>query len=352
MFHNLPVISLVIATLNSEEKLPRCLDSIKKQTYNQKNIEILVVDGGSIDKTQEIAKKYNCRIISNPKVVPTWAKYIGFLEARGDYALFIDSDEVVENENSFRLKLEVFKENPNVHAVTGSGYKNPIGYSALNNYISEFGDPFSFFIYRLSKDYKYYISSMKKDYSVTKETKNYIVFNFSSVHKLPIFELVAMSSMVDLVYLKKNFPETKYNSGLIPHLFNLLISKGSYIGITKNDVVTHYSSESVNKYYGKIISRIKNNIFSPAIEGFRGRDRYETSLGKLKKYLFIPYAFTLIFPLIDSIYLAVTRKNLGYFNHVFLTIYTAFQISRFYLLKLFGKTPELKSYGESMKVKS
>lgn len=345
-----PLISLVIATLNSESKLPNTLDSIKKQNYPQDKLEILLMDGGSTDKTKEIAEKYGCRIIHNPKVVPAWAKYLAYLEAKGDYAIYIDSDEVIENDNSLRLKLKAFQENPNVRAVTGSGYKNPDGYPFLNNYVNEFGDPFSFFIYRLSKDYRYFIDSMKKNYTVIKENNDYVIFDFSNTKKLPIFELVAMSSMVDLKYLKQNFPEIKDGPGLIPHLFNLLLSKGSYIGITKNDAVIHYSSETMEKYYGKIRSRVKNNIFTPADEGYRGRDSYETRLGKLKKYLFVPYAFSIIFPLIDAIYLAVTRKNWGYLSHVKLTVYTAYQILYFYVMKLTGKTPELKSYGEFKKV--
>ena len=256
-----PLVSLIIATLNSEAKLPNTLDSIKKQKYPQDRLEILLMDGGSTDKTKDIAQKYGCKVIHNAKIVPAWAKYLAYLEAKGDYAVYIDSDEVIENDNSLNLKLKVFQENPNVHAVTGSGYKNPPDYPFLNNYINEFGDPFSFFIYRLSKDHRYFISNMKTSYTSVKETDDYILFDFTNTKKLPIFELVAMSSMVDLNYLKQNFPEIKDTPGLIPHLFNLLISKNTLIGITKNDAIIHYSSESMARYYGKILSRVKNNIF-------------------------------------------------------------------------------------------
>lgn len=46
------LISIIIATWNSEKTLKRCLDSIIPQLT--KNIELLIVDGGSIDKTNDI----------------------------------------------------------------------------------------------------------------------------------------------------------------------------------------------------------------------------------------------------------------------------------------------------------
>ncbi|MFH7873662.1 MAG: glycosyltransferase, partial [Candidatus Aenigmatarchaeota archaeon] len=48
-----PLVSIIIPTYNSEKTLAKCLESIKNQSY--KNIEIIVVDRFSKDKTAEIA---------------------------------------------------------------------------------------------------------------------------------------------------------------------------------------------------------------------------------------------------------------------------------------------------------
>ena len=50
------LVSIIIPTLNEEASLEICLKSIKKQTY--KNLETIVVDNFSKDRTPEIAKKY------------------------------------------------------------------------------------------------------------------------------------------------------------------------------------------------------------------------------------------------------------------------------------------------------
>ena len=76
-------ISIIIATFNSERTLGKVLESIKKQTFPKDKLEILVVDGGSYDKTLKIARMYKCKIIKNPMVEPLTAKYLGFLKASG-----------------------------------------------------------------------------------------------------------------------------------------------------------------------------------------------------------------------------------------------------------------------------
>ena len=48
------LISIIIATYNAEKTLQRCLDSIIPQLSDQ--VELIIIDGGSIDKTSEIVK--------------------------------------------------------------------------------------------------------------------------------------------------------------------------------------------------------------------------------------------------------------------------------------------------------
>jgi len=93
-----PLVSAVIPTYNSEKTLEKCLKSIRRQTY--RNLEIIVVDKFSKDRTVEIAKRYGARIIYD-EGERTRAKNIGLKKAEGKYVLFVDSDmelskEVVE----------------------------------------------------------------------------------------------------------------------------------------------------------------------------------------------------------------------------------------------------------------
>ena len=53
---NSPLISVIIPVYNVEKYLPRCLDSVVKQTYT--NLEIILVDDGSTDSCPKICDKY------------------------------------------------------------------------------------------------------------------------------------------------------------------------------------------------------------------------------------------------------------------------------------------------------
>lgn len=84
-------ISVVLAVFNEENYLEACLDAVKSFAW-----EIVIVDGGSIDKTLEIAKKYKARIIhtDNPKIFHI-NKNMAIDAAKGDWILQLDADEVV-----------------------------------------------------------------------------------------------------------------------------------------------------------------------------------------------------------------------------------------------------------------
>ena len=344
---NYPFISIVIATFNSEKTLPLSLNSIRKQKYPKNKIEILVVDGGSTDSTRKIAKDYKCKLIDNPEREPVQAKHLAFLKAKGKYIIYLDSDEVLKSHKSISKKVEIFQENPKVKAVIPSGYKTPKGYNPINHYINEYGDPFSFFIYRLSKDSRFMIKQMKNRYGQVKENKNEVLFNLAHVKPLPIIELIAMGSMTDLEYLKLNFPQIKKDPSLIPFFFYYINKEPNLLAVAKKDQIIHYSADTFEKYLKKIKSRVKNNVFQTTMGagGFLGRDKFQPPLSQLKKYLFLLYSLTLILPLLDSTYLSVTRKNIVYFVHIFLCLYTTLLIIYFYSLKVVGLKPKILSYG-------
>ena len=56
------LVSVVIRTLNEEKHLPELLESIRKQSSDYFDFEIVIVDSGSTDNTLEIAKSYSARI--------------------------------------------------------------------------------------------------------------------------------------------------------------------------------------------------------------------------------------------------------------------------------------------------
>lgn len=106
------MISVVIPTYNREKTIKKAVDSVLSQTY--KDIELIVVDDCSNDKTGEIISKINdvrlryIRLEKNSGA--NYARNIGIFEANGEYIAFQDSDDVWRKEKLER-ELEYLVEN-------------------------------------------------------------------------------------------------------------------------------------------------------------------------------------------------------------------------------------------------
>jgi glycosyltransferase involved in cell wall biosynthesis len=96
MDEELPLVSVIIPTWNSERTLDLCLRSVINQTY--KKIEVIVVDGGSVDNTPVILQKYKdkLKIIKSEKHNRSFQRNIGAFHACGELFLFVDSDEALD----------------------------------------------------------------------------------------------------------------------------------------------------------------------------------------------------------------------------------------------------------------
>ena len=87
----MPKFSIVIPVYNVEKFIKRTLDSIKSQTF--KDYEVIVVNDGSTDKSMDICKKYDVKIINSKHVEVSEARNIGAKQAKGEYLVFLDSDD-------------------------------------------------------------------------------------------------------------------------------------------------------------------------------------------------------------------------------------------------------------------
>ena len=84
-------VSIIIPTLNEELMLPRLLDSIKLQDFD--DYEIIVADAHSGDRTRETAEGYGCRIVDGG--LPAVGRNAGAAVAYGDFLFFLDADVVL-----------------------------------------------------------------------------------------------------------------------------------------------------------------------------------------------------------------------------------------------------------------
>ena len=97
-------LSIIIPTFNEEKYLLLLLKSIKRQKFS--DYEIIVADAGSKDKTKEIAREYNCKIISGG--LPAKGRNNGARASQGNLLLFLDAD-VILPQSFFEKSLNEFK---------------------------------------------------------------------------------------------------------------------------------------------------------------------------------------------------------------------------------------------------
>ena len=103
---NTDLISIIVPVYNLEKELPRCLDSILKQTYRE--IEVVVVDDGSSDKSADVIRKYadldsRVRPLFKSNGGVTSARLRGVKEASGQWIGFVDGDDEIEADMYERL---------------------------------------------------------------------------------------------------------------------------------------------------------------------------------------------------------------------------------------------------------
>ena len=99
-------ISIIVPVYNIIEYLPRCVESLRKQTYDK--IEILLVDDGSTDGTAALcdalaAEDVRIRVFHKQNGGSSSARNLGIQEATGEYLGFVDSDDYVEPDMYERL---------------------------------------------------------------------------------------------------------------------------------------------------------------------------------------------------------------------------------------------------------
>lgn len=155
--------SIIVPIYNAEQYLPRCLESILSQSY--KNIELILVNDGSKDKSLEICRKYESKdkrivVLNIENSGPGVARNKGIEIATGGYIVFVDADDYIDHcavETLIKIAIEgeydivsashyrvdreitVSKNNYETGKISGSGHAKEIKRYNLFKTSSSFG---------------------------------------------------------------------------------------------------------------------------------------------------------------------------------------------------------------------
>ena len=95
-----PLVSIIVPVYNVEDYLEKCLDNLICQTYE--NIEIILIDDGSTDKSSQICDEYAAKdsiaVIHKTNEGVSAARNDGLKAANGQLIMFVDSDDWIETD--------------------------------------------------------------------------------------------------------------------------------------------------------------------------------------------------------------------------------------------------------------
>lgn len=106
MGERMPLISVIVPVYNIMDFLPRCVQSLRRQTY--RNLEILLVDDGSTDGTGQLCDRLaledgRIHVLHKINGGTSSARNMGIENAQGEFLGFVDSDDYVEPDMYWRL---------------------------------------------------------------------------------------------------------------------------------------------------------------------------------------------------------------------------------------------------------
>jgi hypothetical protein len=101
-----PSVSVIIPALNAEDSVGACIESVLAQDLPPGELELILVDNGSRDRTLEKARRYPIQVVEEPRRGRSRARNLGARVARGEYLGFVDVDcEAPKNWLSASLSL-------------------------------------------------------------------------------------------------------------------------------------------------------------------------------------------------------------------------------------------------------
>lgn len=110
-----PPVSIVVAVYNMQDTIGKCIESLLEADYPEK--EIIIVNDGSTDRTEEIVKQYLVTLINQKKQGASAARNNGLKNAKNEIVAYTDSD--CEVSRDWARNIVKHFEDPSVGAVTG-----------------------------------------------------------------------------------------------------------------------------------------------------------------------------------------------------------------------------------------
>lgn len=268
-------ISVIIPVYNVEKYISKCLDSIVNQTY--KNIEIILVNDGSIDKSglicDEYAKGYNnIKVFHKDNGGVSSARNLGIDNASGEYLAFVDPDDYIDKKMYEKLYNSMKQDNSEIAISSFSYIKN-------------------------GKEEPQDISNTKRIYNKGEAIESYFnntyPFNYSflcnKLFKKDLFDGVKLNKKIlvqeDTEVMIKLYSKSKRISyiGQPLYFYELRNESATSNQISRGKITTeqafleiyNYTKENLSQFNSQALLKYISYFFNIVIEIIKNYDEYE-----------------------------------------------------------------------------
>lgn len=298
-----PLLTIVTPVFNAASDLERYFSAIENQTIHPKNIEILIVDGGSSDQTRDIAKRHHARILNNPKKLAEPGVALGFEKASGEYIMILAVDNIFMERTALESLLGIFTDTKVVAVFPR--HDTAQGDSIFSRYFNTFTDPYTHFVYGFAANAR----TFSAVYDVLEHTDTHDIYDYSSSS---IYPLIALAQGFTI---RRNSMVKRLDDGFddVLTIYELL-SKKKIIAYAHSVHLYHYTIRNIKDFIRKQQRAVENALVRQN-SGISQRNKYLTDVQKMKQYLFFPYSFSIVAPFVVSLYNVIRTGDMIWLFH-------------------------------------
>jgi glycosyltransferase involved in cell wall biosynthesis len=313
---NVPNITIVIATYNSDRTLRECLKSIHAQNYPQNKIEVILVDAGSTDNTLKIGKKYDCRIIKKKNVHSEAAKAYGLQKAKGELVADFGSDNILPGKDWLNKIIAPLQNHKDVIASYPLRYHYRKNDTILNRYVALFGvnDTVPFYLGNADRQ-----SYLYNGYTLSGNAETglgYYIVKFST-QNMPTLGANGFVIRKKILQKAKVDPDHYFHIDVVYDLVKMGYDK---FVVVDNSIIHDTADTFVSLL--KKRERYFSKLYLEQID--RRRYRMVTKDDYRNLLLFIIYSLTFIQPLILSIRGYIKKRDIAWFMHPIFCFFITF----------------------------
>lgn len=332
----LPTISIVTCCYNPDlEIFKKSLESVSRQFYPKKNIEHIVMDGGSMNGAVSIARKYGCQVVDRHDLLnkALTRMALGIKVAKNDMILFLEPDNIIQGKNWLKQMTKPLIDDPQIIGTFSmyNGYEKRM--PLLTKYYALIGanDPILYYLQKSEK-----LTHLESKYSLGKllcKKSGYIVVEFDK-YTLPTLgdngHMVRRKLISGAIKDPAKFLHTDA-------FFELNERGYTRYGVVKNSII-HYAGHDIFKNLMKR-AKYKSQFYRNAnYERVYHVFSYHSKKDLYKLVKFILYSLTIVQPLSMSIRGYLKNKELAWFLHPVMCLGTliAYSISEIKSLKRYA----------------